>query len=133
MMVSSGWMISRLNVPLASVHPVVSLAEEIQLEDSGLRTEVSDATQAFRAAGKSTAELFAEAHAIQQKVKTGGWILGGFLGLIFGLKLIHLTAFRRYSEYEIDQGDCLSCGRCFSYCPVDKNGQTIIQVNTELN
>ncbi|HDY86713.1 MAG TPA: 4Fe-4S binding protein, partial [bacterium] len=72
----SGWVISRLHIPLSRQHFTVSLAEEIQLENSGRRPETTDETNAFRASGKTAEELFAEAQIIQLKFKTGGWILG---------------------------------------------------------
>ncbi|MFC1553687.1 4Fe-4S binding protein [candidate division KSB1 bacterium] len=116
---SSGWVVSRMHIPLSSKHAVVSLAEEIQLENSGKRIETTDETDAFRSSGKLTEELFAEAKIIQNNFRIGGWILGGFLGFIIFLKLINLTIFRRQIEYNADTGSCLSCARCFSYCPVE--------------
>ncbi|MFC1492569.1 4Fe-4S binding protein [candidate division KSB1 bacterium] len=118
--VSSGWVVSRLYIPLSRQHFTVRLAEEIQLENSGGRSETTDETNAFRTSGKTTGELFSEAQAVRSKFKTGGWILGGFLGLIFCLKLINLTLFKRQTEYNTDTGTCFSCARCFSYCPVEQ-------------
>jgi len=117
--VSSGWVFSRLYIPLSRQHFTVSLAEEIQLENSGKQTEPTDETNAFRASGKPTEELFREAQVIQGKFKTGGWILGGLLGFIICMKLIGLTIFRRQVEYTADSGTCFSCARCFSYCPIE--------------
>jgi len=118
--VTSGWVVSRLYIPFSHQHFTVSLAEEIQLENSGKRTETTDETDAFRASGKLTEELFTEVKIIQGKFKIGGWILGGFLGFIFCLKSINLTIFKRQVEYTTDTGTCLSCARCFSYCPVEQ-------------
>jgi NosR/NirI family transcriptional regulator, nitrous oxide reductase regulator len=116
----SGWMVSRLHIPLSRQHFIVSLAERIQLENSGRKTETTDETDAFRSSGKTTEELFREARIIQSKFKIGGWILGGFLGFIFCVKLISLTIFKRHTEYMADTGTCFSCTRCFSYCPVEQ-------------
>jgi NosR/NirI family transcriptional regulator, nitrous oxide reductase regulator len=118
--VGSGWVVSRLHVPLSGQHHIVSLAAEIQLENSGQRIEQTDETKAFRGSGKPNAELFAEARAIQEKFKFGSWILGMFIGLIFGVKLINLTVFKRQTEYNTDRGTCFSCARCFTYCPVEQ-------------
>ncbi|MFC1477147.1 4Fe-4S binding protein [candidate division KSB1 bacterium] len=118
--VSSGWVVSRMHIPLSRQHFTVSLAEEILLEDTGGRTEITDETEAFRTSGKTTEELFAEAQAVRRKFKTGGWILGGFLGFIFCLKLVNMTIFRRQKEYTTDTGSCFSCARCFTYCPVEQ-------------
>lgn len=116
----SGWAGSRLNIPLSRQHFTVSLAEEIVLENSGRRTEMTDPTKTFRATGKPTEELFAEARAIQNEFKKGGWIVGGFIGFIICMKLIAISIRRRRPEYDIDKGTCLSCARCFSYCPYEQ-------------
>ena len=117
---SSGWVGSRLDIPLSRLHSTVSLAEEILLENSGQRTEMTDETKAFRASGKPTEELFTEASTIQHKFKVGGWILGGFIGLVLCLKLVSLFLRRKQLEYDVDKGMCLSCGRCFAYCPFEQ-------------
>jgi ferredoxin len=116
----SGWIGSRLDNSLSRLHPTVSLAEEVLLENAGKRTEMSDATKAFRATGKPSEELFAEARSIQIQFRKGGWILGGFIGLILCLKLMSLFVRRRQLEYDVDKGNCLSCGRCFAYCPYEQ-------------
>lgn len=117
---ASGWIGSLLHIPLSKAHYTVDLAEQIKLEDTGKRTETTDETDAFRATGKTTAQLYEEARAVQHQFKIGGWFLGGFLGLIFGLKLINLSVYRKQEIYEADRGHCFSCGRCFDYCPVGK-------------
>lgn len=116
----SGWMGSRLDIFFSRLHPTVSLSEEILMENAGKRTEMTDATKAFRASGKPSEELFAEAKAIQNRFHTGGWILGGFIGLILWIRLASLFIRRRRVEYEVDKGECLSCGRCFAYCPYEQ-------------
>jgi NosR/NirI family nitrous oxide reductase transcriptional regulator len=116
----SGWIGSRLDIPLSRLHSTVYLAEEILLENSGQRTEMTDETKAFRASGKPTEELFNEASAIRHQFKVGGWIFGGFIGLVLCLKLITLFMRRRQLEYDVDKGTCLSCGRCFAYCPFEQ-------------
>jgi ferredoxin len=118
--IGSGWVVSRLHVPLSSQHAIVSLAQEIHLENTGKRKETTEQTRAFRASGQPTKELFSQAAAIQNRFKIGGWILGGFLGLIICLKLIGFSIRRKQVEYEIDTGTCLSCGRCFEYCPYEQ-------------
>ena len=117
---ATGWAGSRLFVPLSRSHATVSLAEEIRLENSGQITEMTDQSKAFRATGKPTEELFAEADSIRRTFKRGGWLLGGFIGLVFWLKLFGLLRRKRRPEYDLDKGTCLSCGRCFSYCPYEQ-------------
>jgi len=117
-----GWAGSLLHVPLSKGHAVVSLAEEIRLEDTGARLETTDETRAFRATGTPVETLMHDAREIQGRFKTAGWILGGFLGLVFGLKLLNLFHIRKQTIYEADRASCLSCGRCLDYCPVGKEG-----------
>ncbi|MFC1538508.1 4Fe-4S binding protein [Candidatus Latescibacterota bacterium] len=118
--ISSGWVVSRMYVPLSRQHFTVFLAEEIQRENAGERIFTTEETDVFRASGKPTEELFAEAQIIRSKFKTGGWILGLFLGLVVCVKLIGLTIFRQQTEYTTNTGSCLSCARCFSYCPIEQ-------------
>ena len=120
LVVAGGWVGSRLEIPLSRQHATVSLAEEVLLENSGKRQEMTDETKAFRASGKPTQELLAEARAIRRKFKIGGWFFGGFIGLILCLKLMSFSVQRRQPEYAIDKGTCLSCARCFAYCPYEK-------------
>ena len=46
--------------------------------------------------------------------------LGGWVGLVIGVKLIHLSLRRRRTDYSPDRGGCVSCGRCFWYCPCEQ-------------
>jgi ferredoxin len=117
---ASGWIFSRLYAPLSRSHFTVALAEEIMLEDSGARKDTTQETRAFRAAGKPTKQLLSEAQQVQQKFKRGGWLMGIFIGFVFGLTLIRLAIHKKESQYRIDQGTCLSCGRCFIYCPYEQ-------------
>ena len=45
---------------------------------------------------------------------------GAWVGLVVGVKLIHLSIRRRRAEYEPDPANCVSCGRCFWYCPQEQ-------------
>ncbi len=114
-----GWIVSRLDESLSRQHFTVSLAEQILLEERGESTVLTEETKAYRASGKPREELFQEAVSIQEKFRLGGWFLGGFIGLILGLKLLNLSVLRRQLEYDVDTGTCLSCGRCFAYCPFE--------------
>ena len=54
---------------------------------------------------------------IRRKFDIGGWIFGGWVGLVIGVKLISLSLRRKRTDYEPDRGDCFACARCFEYCP----------------
>ena len=112
-----GWAASSVNDVTARVHATVRLAERVYLEDTGKVDGTTDASSAFRATGKETEQLYAEASDIRARFKLGGWLLGGFTGLVIGLKLMRLSVRRQRADYEADRAGCLACGRCFEYCP----------------
>jgi hypothetical protein len=94
--------------------------------------DTTDATDAFRNTGQSPATLFEEAIARWQSYRYLGAGLGVWFGLVIGVKLIHLSIRRRRTEYAPDRGGCISCGRCFWYCPPEKVRLGLIQDVSEL-
>lgn len=87
------------------------------MEETGQVEGTTDASDAFRELGMDTNELYESASAIRDKFELGGWILGGFMGLIIALKLIGVSVWRTRTDYEADRANCLACGRCFNFCP----------------
>ena len=117
---AGGWIGVRVSPALSRVNPTVRLAERVWLEDTG-RVEGADlASQAFRAGGRPSAELYEQALSFKKPFAVGGGVFGAFIGLAIGIKLIFLSIRRRGVDYEINRGGCVSCGRCFDYCPVGK-------------
>ena len=106
--------------PLSRLHPTVQLAERIAAEDRGLYADQTPASEAFRAGRKTPAELYVEAGAVTAGFESGAGWLGAFLGLVLGATLIGLSRFRVRKDYEPDRAACVSCGRCFPFCPVDE-------------
>jgi ferredoxin len=106
--------------PLARVHPVVRLAERVALEELGLVKGYTLESEAFRGAGQSLESLSGQAADLQGRFRTGGMLMGAFLGLVLGLRLVAMSRVEMRKEYSIDQGTCFSCGRCFEYCPVGR-------------
>jgi NosR/NirI family nitrous oxide reductase transcriptional regulator len=112
-----GWAGARLKGVASQAHETVRLAEQIYLEDAGQTEEVTDASTGFRATGRQTKELYEQAANIRARFEVGGWIIGGFIGLVIGLKLVGLSVWRQRTDYEADRAGCLACGRCYKYCP----------------
>lgn len=112
-----GWAGSSLKGVTSQTHETVRLAKQIYLEDTSQIEEVTDASTAFRATGQEVKELYQQASKIHARFELGGWILGGFIGLVIGLKLIGLSVWRQRTDYEADRASCLACGRCYKYCP----------------
>lgn len=96
----------------------VLLAREIRAEKEEGIPAVSLAADAFKEAGKTDEELFAEELAIHERFRKGSTWIGLFLGVSFGLSLVSLSTRTRRTEYVPHKGKCYSCGRCFQYCPV---------------
>ncbi len=119
--IASGILIGvRSGAPLSRMNPTVSLAQRIWQEDEGEVKDTTEASDAFRKTGKPAAELYQEAQNVNRRFVIGGGILGAFLGMAIGMKLILLSVRRSREDYEIDHTTCVSCGRCMPYCPVGR-------------
>jgi len=119
LMFLGGWVGARASIPMSSLHRTVDLALQVGLEETGQVEDVTDASKVFRQEGGVPKELFDEALAVRREFRTGGWILGAFIGLVVGLKLLSLAVKRTYTDYETDRAYCVSCARCFEYCPYE--------------
>lgn len=114
------WLGTKLDGPLSRMDPEVRLAEQVRREDTGETETTSDASDAFRNTGQPASELYQAAVVRREQFGTqGGW-LGAWVGLVLGVKLLHLSLRRRRTEYEPERSGCVSCGRCFWYCPVEQ-------------
>ncbi|MCA9193851.1 MAG: 4Fe-4S binding protein [Planctomycetales bacterium] len=114
------WVGSTLAVPLAMWHPESRLAEQVRLEETGEATESTDASDAFRGSGMALEELYASAISRRGEFTYLGGLLGVWIGIVVGFKLIHISARRQRDDYQADRAGCVSCGRCYWYCPVEK-------------
>ena len=117
--VLSSWLGVRISPSLSRVHATVSLAERVWLENTSEVEGTTDASEAFRRTGRPTEELYDEALNLKRRFVFGGGLFGAFIGLVIGIKLIYLSIRRRKTDYEVNRAACLSCARCFSYCPVE--------------
>jgi polyferredoxin len=113
-----GYSGSQFHENLALVNPKVQLAKEVMRFEMDSSLILTEDIKAFRTSGKINEELYSEAKSILSDFYTGGWILGGFIGLVFGLTLASVSIFRYRTDYEPNKGTCFSCARCFDYCPV---------------
>jgi ferredoxin len=119
-MVFGAWAGARSHEFLARLHPTVQLAERVAAEERGEYTDMTIESEAFRSGKKTWPQLLEEADAVRREFRAGSAWLGAFLGLVVCGKLIRLSVVRRRSDYDIDRANCVSCGRCFAYCPVEK-------------
>ena len=122
LMIAGGYIGAKSHIFLSKANQTVKLAE-LLITNPELRNDPDHIdVQTFLTSGKTLETLVQEATIIREQFYYGGWILGGFLGLAFGLALVGKTLFRYRKDYEPDKGDCVSCGRCMDYCPVGKPG-----------
>ena len=104
---------------LARLHPTVRLAERVAAEERGVFTTRTIESDAFRTGDKPLETLYAEAGHVIHQYQYAAALFGAFMGLVISLKLIRLSMIRKSSDYVPDRGACLSCARCFTYCPVE--------------
>lgn len=114
------WLGNSLAPLAATTHTTVALAERVWMEENQQVEGTTDASNFFRASGESIASLYGRAATIQVRFEKGGWLFGGFLGLILGCKLILLSLRPRQTDYEADRAGCVACGRCYQYCPKEQ-------------
>ncbi len=103
---------------LSMVNPKVRLAYILSTADAKTSDNYSIEISAFKGSGKTLDQLYIEAKSITRQFYFGGWILGGFLGLILGLTLAKQSFPQNSREYRPNKGTCLSCTRCVDFCPV---------------
>lgn len=121
--VALGGLMARLSSPLlARVHPTVRLANRLWLEDQGRVEGQTEETEAFVQQGIAASEVYLEATEVHERFHVGSWAFGGWVGLVVGLRLIGLSIRRHRHEYDIDQGSCVACSRCYAACPVEHAG-----------
>jgi ferredoxin len=126
-----------LAFPLARVHPTVRLAEYVRDAEQnppGAADDVAealkprhDAVEAFRNTGRPVPELYAEALQLRQRFRRLGGGLGAWVGLVLGVRLVALGLRTRRTDYEPDRANCVSCGRCYWYCPHEQVRQGLIK------
>ena len=113
---------SRMAVPLSRLSDTVLLAEQIRLEDLGWVDEATIESDAYRLTKEPVEDLYERALSIRRRIGFCGWFLGGFMGIVIGGRLLSLSMHRRREDYTPHRGECLSCARCFRYCPKSKSG-----------
>jgi ferredoxin len=124
-----GWL---LTIPLARLEHDVRLAERIHEEDTGVVEGMTDASEAFRNTGQPKEELLASVVAIRSRFRLPAILLGGWVGLVVAVKLISLSVRRRREDYQPDRGRCVSCARCYWYCPGEQVRLGLIDDVSEL-
>lgn len=116
----SAWAGKQFGQPLASWNPEVLLAEQLRREELGLTQQTTKASDAFRSSSGSPLGAYLRASELHNRYHSLGIWLGAWCGLVVSAKLIQLSLRRGREDFEPDHAGCVSCGRCFWYCPVEQ-------------
>jgi hypothetical protein len=104
----------------------VIVAEAVDRNEQGkARVTDKDWLDSVDQSGRQSADIYAEAGAVQKRFAVGGAWLGAWMGLVIWIKLVLSAVRRRSGDYTADSGDCLACARCFRFCPADVNPSSI--------
>lgn len=148
---AGGWMGARSSGSMVRLNADVRLADQLWLENQGksptqvrfalaplfgISQDAADlkyASDTFRNSGNSLDDLFRNATKIRKQFRLGGWLLGGWIGLVIGLSLIRFSLKRRRTDYEPDPASCFSCGRCYRACPREhiRLSRSLVSANRE--
>ncbi|MBN2508098.1 MAG: 4Fe-4S binding protein [Verrucomicrobia bacterium] len=122
LIVALGWIGSRAGGPASLLHPTVALAESHLRQERAPMNYPPQSPEALMLvrARLDPAALLAQAAAVRRRFIVGGWLLGGWIGLVLGAKWISLSVRRHRTDFEPDRGACLSCARCFEFCPNER-------------
>jgi len=118
-----GYLGSKMHETLASVNSKVSLARDVNNPGKMKEQPETYEIKAFKSSGKTPEQLYSEVMPLLRNFNTGGWIFGGFVGLVFGLLIAGRMMSRYRTDYIPNKGTCFSCTRCVDYCPIkpDRN------------
>jgi len=103
---------------LADQNATVQRAARVFTEQQKIVEGTTDESEAFYAQGEPVGGLYREAAEVQRRFELGSTVLGGYVGLVLGAQLLAVSLRRTRERYEIDPAACVSCGRCYSVCPI---------------
>jgi ferredoxin len=101
-------------------HPRVKLAEQIVKEENGSAVSATVESETFRAASSDVKGLISDAAKTRNAIRFGSMLFGAYAAAVIGLMLLRLSMQKKTTEYSADHGECISCGRCFRYCPLNR-------------
>jgi NAD-dependent dihydropyrimidine dehydrogenase PreA subunit len=109
-----------VGVALAGTHLSAKVSTALLAPPETLDAEDADLLEGLRTSGLSEAQLHAAVGRLRTRSARIGALAGGVVGLVIVLRLIGLTIRRRREDYTPHEADCVSCGRCFDYCPRER-------------
>lgn len=105
---------------LGGMHLTVQTAARVFAEQQGIVEGTIEQSEAFYERGEPVGGLYREAAEIMRRFERGSTLLGGFIGLVIAFQLLAVSLRRRRDHYDIDPAACVSCGRCYAACPIER-------------
>lgn len=105
---------------LSLAHKDVYLYELLQRQEAQPELEEPLEVETFHALGGDMEELKAKVDDIRSDYQFYAYLIGALIGFVIGFKLLKLSLKRGRKTYEIDMARCTLCGKCFNYCPQNK-------------
>lgn len=121
-----GWLLS---FPLSQSHPIVKQAELVHAEETGLVDYLGafDETLAHYRSQEENEALYRRAAVIAGRFQWATALFGIWVGAVLGGTFVAASTRRKYREYHADPGKCFACGRCFWYCPNQKQDRYFLE------
>lgn len=104
---------------LGRMDRTVQLAEQVNREENDAKIKRTDESKAWRLTGEPAQDLIQRATNVQWKLGLGGAILGLWMAIAVGNRLIRWSLPSKQTIYDADAAGCVACARCFEYCPVE--------------
>ena len=121
MIVAGALLMRSVSSELSRANKDVRLYDMVMQHETNPQDILSVDLEAFYGLGDTVENLTERYNKVQEDFTFYSTIAGGLIGLVIGLTLIGLSVKRTRKQYEIDNADCVACGRCFSYCPQNLN------------
>jgi len=116
-LVAGGSLAGRLAAPaLAAFHPLVQQQAHLAAMTADKDVVYLDG-KAFLALGGDPRQLAADVTLVHSRFIFGAMMAGAFIAVVLAWRLVALARLPSREFYTIDQGKCVSCGRCFRVCP----------------
>lgn len=120
---------------IAREHKDIRLAELLRAEETGLVPDRGTfrETRAFHKTQDESEYLYQRAAKAYSRIRTANTLFGIWVGVVISAKMISFTTRRRRTEYEVDASRCVACGRCFWYCPNQKENRVFLEPESPQN
>ena len=117
-------------MPVAREHWDIRRAELLRAEETGLVPDRGTfrETRAFQKTMEPSDALYKRAADVFLRIRAATTLWGAWVGIVISAKLISLATRRKRTDYEVDPARCVACGRCFWYCPNQKENRILLNV-----